>query len=164
MYIWLTFQSNLNQPCNLHVGYHTTYTTVFNQSDYASRRHRHMWFHSYGIFQGIFPSLPIPMSLQTAAMRRTGFFCTLTVSIFHRWSSKQGGRIRICDRHRLRLCVWELFIEIELCYHRPQTRQLLLDTEFQVTLNGILRFPPQPLTARTMRTTLGCLIINVTRS
>lgn len=30
---------------------------------------------SYGKSQGIFPSFPIPMLLQTAAIRRTGFFC-----------------------------------------------------------------------------------------
>lgn len=34
--------------------------------------------HSYGRSQGICPSFPMPPPLQAAAMRRTGFFCTLS--------------------------------------------------------------------------------------
>lgn len=56
--------------------------------------------HSYGKFQGTFPSFPIPELLQAAAMRRTGFLCMLSwfISISNSRSNKPARKhsVEIC--------------------------------------------------------------------
>lgn len=48
--------------------------------------------HSYGISQGILPSLPMPMPLQTAAMRQTGFLCLLLMSMSQQVAEATGKK------------------------------------------------------------------------
>lgn len=82
-------------------------------------------FNSYGKSQGSFPSFPIPMSLQAAAMRRTGFFCSFSqlVSISSSTQAKQNrkGAGDQALHRETRLCVGTIYWGLDsVAAHRVQ--------------------------------------------